>query len=140
METPPGPGLLMSALAQATHSRVRRALGSSGGCSPWRWPRPCATVPAQWLQLPQRREERRPSWKDQQQPLPWPLGNSPGKMLGNVTWAKFPDKCVFFKKQIIHQAHSLFAETINKNSGLNFHRSVFVFMCMSMSVCVCPRV
>ena len=90
--------------------------------------------------LPQRREERRPAWKDQQRPLPWPLGNSPGKMLGKVTWAKFPDKCVFLKKQIIHQAHSLFAETINKNSGLNFQWSVFVFMCMSMSVCACPRV
>ena len=95
VKTPPGPGLLMSALARAVHSRVRRAPGSSGGCSPWGWPQPCDTVPAQWLQLPQRREERRPARKDQQRLLPWPLGNSPGKTLGNITWAKFPTS-VFF--------------------------------------------
>ena len=69
---------------------------------------------------------------------------APWKFTRENAWQRYMGKVsrqvCFFKKQIIHQAHSLFAETINKNSGLNFHRSVFVFMCMSMSVCVCPRV
>ena len=132
VKTPPGPGLLMSALARAVHSRVRRAPGSSGGCSPWGWPQPCDTVPAQWLQLPQRREERRPARKDQQRPLPWPLGNSPGKTLGNITWAKFPTSVFFFKKNIAYSP-STFSVCRDNQQVL---RADFPAECVR--VCVCP--
>lgn len=90
------PGLLMSALAQLLIPERGEHLGAAGAASPWRWPRLCATVPAQRLQLPQRREGATSCSERPAAPASLALRNSPGRRAYARYTGRFPDKVCFF--------------------------------------------